>query len=153
MISLLPFDPDDAPSWAAMLARMDPWARLGFSAQSLARYLACPDPALQIMVARDDKDGPAGIIGLRNPWLRGPYIETLAVLTPFQGGGVGTRLIKWAVGESRCNLWVCVSAFNDKAQGFYRSQGFVPVGTMPDLVAEGFDEILMRRRLPPSGEE
>jgi hypothetical protein len=43
------------------------------------------------------------------------------------------------------NLWVCASSFNVRALRFYSRHGFAPTATLPGLVAEGFDEILLRK--------
>ncbi|HSV29922.1 MAG TPA: GNAT family N-acetyltransferase [Candidatus Omnitrophota bacterium] len=133
---------------AAQLAAMDPWLTLGFGAEALARYLGRDDPALRRMVL--ERDGlPAGLLALRAPWLRGPYVELLAVLPGHQGGGLGRAMVEWAAAQAAGahNLWACVSSFNVAARDFYRKAGFTEVSPLPDLVADGFDEILLRRRL------
>ena len=54
------------------------------------------------------------------------------------GRGLGAR-----------NLWVCASSFNDGALRFYQRHGFRPAATLPGLVADGYDEILLRKFLMP----
>ncbi len=133
---------------AEALASMEPWRTLGYSAAGLAGYLAREDAALTRMVA--EKGGaPSAVIAVRQPWLRGPYIEVLAVLPPAQGAGLGARLVNWAAERGGGNLWACVSAFNQPARDFYARLGFAEVAPLPGLVAEGFEEILLRRRLVP----
>jgi ribosomal protein S18 acetylase RimI-like enzyme len=90
------------------------------------------------------------LLVLRSPWLRGPYIEVLAVLPQAQGGGAGRALVAWAAAQGGGNLWACVSAFNHGARAFYARSGFVEVTALADLVADGHDEILLRRRLAPA---
>jgi GNAT superfamily N-acetyltransferase len=140
-----PLEDADTPALAEALAAMDPWARLGFSAKGLAAYLTRPDPALRRMVLLRDGQ-PAGVVALRAPWLRGPFIELLAILPGHQGAGLGRAAIQWAVEQAGGNLWVTVSAFNESARAFYAATGFQEVASLPDLVAEGFEEVLMRRR-------
>ncbi|MGE5515419.1 MAG: GNAT family N-acetyltransferase [Bacteroidota bacterium] len=148
-MSLRPLCPADIAVLAPTLAAMDPWRTLGFTAIGLAAYLGRDDGALHRVVA--ERDGrPVAVLALRRPWLRGPYIELLAVLPDAQGGGTGRRLVEWAASQGGGNLWACVSAFNEAARAFYARAGFVEVTALPDLVADGADEILLRRRLDPT---
>lgn len=139
----------EVPALAAALAAMEPWSSLGYGPDGLARYLGRDDPAARRMVA-ERQGRPAGLLVLRSPWLRGPYVELLAVLPEAQGGGLGRLLLDWAAGQGGDNLWACVSAFNAAARAFYARAGFVEVAPLPDLVAAGQDEILLRRRLAPN---
>lgn len=82
-----PLIPSDIAVFAPALAAMDPWRRLGFTASGLAAYLGREDPALTRMVMAQDGVAVA-VLALRNPWLRGPSIELLAVLPAGQGGGI-----------------------------------------------------------------
>lgn len=143
-----PLTAAEIPALAAALAGLEPWLTLGFSAAGLTGYLGRQDPALSRMVAEQD-GAVAGILALRAPWLRGPYVELLAVLPHRQGGGIGTALLDWAAAQSGGNLWACVSGFNTPARAFYAKAGFIEVAPLPDLVADGFDEILLRRRPGP----
>lgn len=136
----------EIPALAEALAQLDPWRRLGFSAAGLAAYLGRADAALIRVVA--ERDGvPAALLALRKPWLRGPYIELLAVLPAAQGAGLGRTLVEWAAAQGGGNLWACVSDFNAPARAFYARQGFTEVAPLPDLVAAGEGEILLRRML------
>ncbi|HTH17314.1 MAG TPA: GNAT family N-acetyltransferase [Magnetospirillum sp.] len=134
------------PALAEMLAGMDPWHRLGFTAAGLAAYLGREDAALT-RVGIEQDGAPAAVLCLRRPWLRGPYIELLAVLPAAQGLGLGRQLVEWAAAQGGGNLWACVSSFNASARAFYGRAGFVEVAPLPGLVAEGMEEILLRRRL------
>lgn len=135
------------PALAAALAAMDPWRALGYTATGLAAYLGREDAALTRVVI--EQDGVAiAVLALRKPWLRGPYIELLAVLPQGQGSGLGRQLVEWAAAQGGGNLWACVSAFNHPARAFYDRAGFAEVAALPGLVAEGSDEILLRRRAP-----
>ncbi len=144
-----PLDRADIPPLALALAGLDPWRRLGFSADGLAAYLGREDGALIRVVA--ERDGaPVALLALRKPWLRGPYIELLAVLPVAQGTGLGRILVEWAAAQGGGNLWACVSDFNAPARAFYARQGFAEVAPLPDLVAEGMGEILLRRVVRPT---
>jgi ribosomal protein S18 acetylase RimI-like enzyme len=138
-----------AQAVAEMLAASDPWATLQVSASALAAYLMRDDPALRryvISVAGE----VAGIICVRHPWLRGPYVELLGLSPGVRGKGTGRQVMAWAESEARQgakNLWVVASAFNHRALAFYESLGFHRIATLPDLVSPGQDEILLRKPL------
>jgi diamine N-acetyltransferase len=131
------------------LATMDPWLSLGYSADGLFRYLLRPDPALYRFVIFV---GPtiSGLVSVRYPWLRGPYLELLAVLDEHKRRGIGREIISWI--QMQCprtapNIWTLTSSFNAGARSFYRSLGFSEMVTLPDLISSGFDEILLRKML------
>ncbi|MFM8330589.1 MAG: GNAT family N-acetyltransferase [Candidatus Methylumidiphilus sp.] len=159
------FDPDSfrhaghqlrpmTTAWAeplgARLAAIDPWLKLGYSAATLARYLAADTPQ-RLALAVLDGDRPAACLTIRPDWLRGPLLELLAVLPDSQGIGLGQALIDWLVLETRqqsqYNLWTIGSAFNESALAFYRRQGFEQVGTLPGLIMAAESEVLLRLRI------
>jgi ribosomal protein S18 acetylase RimI-like enzyme len=151
--SLEPLDAAAALSLAEAVARIDPWARLGIGADRLAAGLTAEDPHVcrrRIRLPGAD----AGLVVVRHPWLFGPYLNLLAVLPPCQGLGIGAAVLAWMEAEvagRSGNLWVCVSAFNAPARAFYERCGFRSVGEIADLVAPGFSEVLMRKRLDAGG--
>ena len=136
---------------AARLAAMEPWSRLGYRAEGLLVLLSSHQPDRQSFLIQRGGH-PAGVLVLRDPWWRGIYIELFAVYPEAQQQGVGRAaldLIEARRRPGRDNLWLLVSGFNSAAQAFYRRQGFEFVGHLPDLLASGEDEILMRKRLRP----
>jgi GNAT superfamily N-acetyltransferase len=130
------------------MSAIDPWRRLGYPADRLARYLTTDSAAL-VRYRVDAGGGLAGALAVRWPWLHGPYLELLVVLPEAQGRGLGSALLGWLAAQaaSSRNLWVAVSAFNADARRFYARHGFVEIGVVPGLVRDGFDEILLRKRL------
>ena len=142
------------PAWAAELgdglAQIDPWQRLGYSAQALTRYLGGLGQGRHAIVVLSG-DAPAACLTVRPNWLRGPLLELLAVLPAFQGCGLGKQLIAWLVEqtlrEKHGNLWTISSEFNTTAQAFYRREGFELAGTLPDLICPSETEVLLRLRL------
>lgn len=137
----------EARRLAGLLAGMDPWHRLGIGESALSGYLLRPDPALRRYAVRVGGQ-LAGLICVRFPWLRGPFIELLGLGETFQGRGLGTRLLGWAEAEARReskNLWVSASAFNAGARRFYRRHGFAEVAELEGLVSPGQAEILFRK--------
>lgn len=141
--------PEDAALAGHVLARMDPWLALGYSNAVLERYLLRHDPGLhRYLVCADNS--VIGVLAVRYPWLRGPYIEVIALDSQHQGRGLGRALIDWvehqAIAEA-ANLWVVVSAFNAPALRFYRRNGFQEIGLLTDLIVTGQDERLLRKPL------
>jgi GNAT superfamily N-acetyltransferase len=151
---LEPLDLAASRRLAEAVAAIDPWARLGTGSERMLTGLTVEDPHVcrrRIVVDGED----AGLVVVRYPWLFGPYLNLLAVLPAYQRGGLGAAVIAWmeaeVAGYSR-NLWLCASSFNAAALAFYAAQGFARVGDLPDLVAPGFAEVLMRKRLDaPAG--
>jgi diamine N-acetyltransferase len=144
-----PLSPEAAQAVAEMLAASEPWLTLRFSAAALAKYLTREDPALhRYLIAVEDR--PAGVICVRHPWLRGPYIELLGLFPEQRGKGLGHRVLAWAEAEARReakNLWVVASSFNRQALNFYQGLGFYPIGPIQGLVSPEYDEILLRKPL------
>ena len=143
-------EPADRQPLAEALAVLDPWASLGYGPTALESYLGRDDPALIRFVIERGDDDRAGILAVRYPWLRGPYIEMLAVFPAHQGLGLGRTVMAWTMAQAAMvapNLWVCVSAFNSAARAFYAAQGFIEVAPLDGLVAPGESELLLRRRL------
>jgi ribosomal protein S18 acetylase RimI-like enzyme len=88
----------------------------------------------------------AGIVCCRYPWLFGPFLELLALYPQFQGHGCGREILDWLEEPAAfTNLWTTVSSFNLRALNFYIKFGFVEIGSLPNLVRPGFDEILLRK--------
>ena len=92
---------------------------------------------------------PAGAVSVRYPWLKGPYLELLAILPAYQAASHRQRHSHWfereAIRLAARNLFVCTSSFNTRALGFYGRHGFRLAATLHGLVAEGYDEILLRK--------
>ena len=133
----------------ARLAAMDPWKRLGYGAEPLGRYLAAADPSLKRFAVQHQQETVA-VACIRFPWLRGPYLELLAVFPGNQGQGVGQAILAWFEEQARPsakNLWTMTSEFNHPARRFYQAAGFVEIAPVADLVADGCTEILLRKTL------
>jgi GNAT superfamily N-acetyltransferase len=138
---------EDAHSLAAMLVRLDPWRTLGYTADGLARYFGRDDPGLHRYRIVADGD-TVGVVCVRHPWLRGAYIELIGLGLSGRGRGLGGDIVAWIENETRApNLWALVSSFNEPARRFYARQGFVEIAPLADLVAEGYQEILLRKPL------
>lgn len=142
----------DAAPLATRLAAMDPWKRLGYGAEPLGRYLAAVDPSLKRFAVQHEQKTIA-VACIRYPWLRGPYLELLAVFPGNQGQGVGQAILAWFEDQARPsakNLWTMTSEFNHPARRFYQAAGFIEIAPVADLVADGCNEILLRKTLVQS---
>lgn len=141
----------DAGTLAARLAELDPWARTGRTAAAFLAAMSTPMPGTHRFAI--DLDGRlAGCLVLRHPFMRGPYVETIAVFPEAQRRGVARTVIEWIAAEAAAtapNIWLCVTEWNAPARAFYAALGFVEVGPLPDLAAPGVGEIFLRRVLGP----
>ncbi len=149
-IALRGLPPGEAERVAEIFCSIDPWARLGFSSVTLARYLSANErgaPRYAIMAGHE----VAGVICIRLNWLRGPYLQFLGILPDYQRNQLGSSVLTWLAQEAKRhrepNVWVCTSLFNSDALKFYQRHGFERAAELSDLVAPGESEILLRRRL------
>ena len=134
---------------ALAFAPLDPWNRLGQSAQTIEGVLKERRRGAASYLIRVDQS-PAGAVVVHAPWLLGVYLKFLAVLPDYQGTGVGAAALRWLEQEAEGafgNLWVCASAFNTGGAAFYEANGFARVAVLEDLIVEGEDEILLRKRI------
>ena len=150
-VALVPVDPVIADALAARIVALDPWASLGLSAAAMAERITRPWAATHRFVVEVD-GAAAGYVSVRWPFMRGPYLETIAVFPEAQRRGLARAVIEWMGREAppgEVDLWLCVSDWNAPARAAYRALGFVEIGPIADLVAPGRTEIFMRRRLAP----
>lgn len=148
-VVLRPIGDDIAGPLAAAITSIDPWKRMSYRPEAMATYLGAREPgACRRAILHDDQT--VGAVSIRYPWLRGPYLELLALLPGSQGLGIGAAVLDWMAAEvaGRANsLWVCTSTFNARALSFYERNGFARVGDLDGLVGPGYTEILLRRKL------
>jgi ribosomal protein S18 acetylase RimI-like enzyme len=134
---------DEANAIAAMMVTIDPWKTLGYAAGSLARGMTREDASLARYAIE-----PLGYVAIRYPWLRGSYLETIAIDPAHQGRGIGAAVLDWWERTSRAvapNLWLLVSEFNAPARRFYARHGFVEIAPLTNLVKPGVAEVLLRK--------
>ena len=150
-VRLLPLERGSCASLAAAIVAMEPWSVMSYPADTLAAFLANPDCGASRYVV-NVAGLEAGVLSVRHPWLKGPYLELLALLPQAQNRGIGSSIMAWfesaALKHRARNLWVCASSVNARALRFYERHGFITAATLPDLVVEGYNEILLRKFLP-----
>lgn len=145
---------DDVETIAERIAALDPWASMGRPAASFVAYMTRPMAAtFRFAVRRDGR--PVGFLSLRHPFMRGPYIETVALFPEAQRNGIGRAIVDWIgreVAGEASNIWLCVTEWNTAARAAYAAMGFVEVGPIADVALVGQTEIFLRKVLgPPLG--
>ncbi len=145
-----PMTQADAAPLAQAVAALEPWRTYAYPAEKLAAYLTRSEPGAPRFILRREGE-IAGGIGLRLNWMRGPYIQFLAVLPRFQCQGLGSAVIAWVEAQARAgderNLWIAASEINAHARRLYERLGFREIAKLDELVCEGRNEILYRKRL------
>ena len=140
----------DAGPLAEAVSALEPWRTYAYPADKLAGYLARHEPGAPRFVLHHEGK-LAGGMGLRLNWMRGPYVQFLAVLPPFQCQGLGSALLAWVEAQAHAggerNLWIAASEINAHARRLYERLGFREVAKLDDLVCDGRAEILYRKRL------
>jgi ribosomal protein S18 acetylase RimI-like enzyme len=115
------------------------------------------DPAYAVMVV-EDGHAAVGYIKLGPPRL--PFtpphgaieLRQFYLLQPWQGGGMGPKMMEWALAEARDRgmqeMYLSVFVDNERARRFYAKYGFEDVGRYAFMVGDHEDtDIVMRRAL------
>ncbi|MEJ0091124.1 MAG: GNAT family N-acetyltransferase [Limisphaerales bacterium] len=134
---------------AGFMAASDPWLTLGFTAEQAFQRLT--DPAREVHVATVDQQS-VGVLILHLAGLLNGYIQILAVHPDWRGRGLGTQIMRFAeerIFRQSPNVFLCVSAFNHRAQKFYERLGYRHIGELPDFLVQGHAEIILRKTCGP----
>jgi ribosomal protein S18 acetylase RimI-like enzyme len=138
-----------ARAQAAWIVALEPWRGLGYRAAPLGRWLGRMARDHEVWVARAGARAPAAAIAVvQDGFLLGGFVGLLAVRPEASGAGLGSRLMEHVAARvlgRRRWLYVSCDGRNRGALRFYRRLGFGRVGRLPDLVAPGRVEILLRR--------
>lgn len=149
-VSLAPMTLDAAMALGAAFSQIDPWVRYPFPKPALGAHLGAIEPGAP---RYEVSAGAAscGAVGLRLNWFSGPYLQFLGILPGFQGQGLGSIVLSWLDAAARAqgarNVWVAASDFNARAIRLYERHGFKRVAVIENLVADGRDEVLMRKKI------
>lgn len=138
---------DEARACAAMMAATDPWITLGRDYEACLRIVR-DDSRERYVAIIDGEVAGLTVINLRGALVG--YIHVVCVDAKHRGRGIGAALVGFA--EQRVfrdfpNLFLCVSSFNTGARRLYERLGFDTIGTIPNYVKDGYDEILMRKTI------
>ena len=136
---------EDADACARMMSSTEPWISLGFGYEGCRARMR--DPAKEISGAWMDR-ALAGflILDMRGPFAG--YIQTVCVAAALRDRGIGSALVRAAeerVLRDSPTVFLCVSTTNDRARALYERLGYVRVGELPDYLARGHTEVLMRK--------
>jgi ribosomal protein S18 acetylase RimI-like enzyme len=145
-------DLDRTEQCGRLMISSEPWITLQRTLDGALESLRDPGKELHGVLRGDDLVGFV-LLDMRGP-LAG-YIQSICVRPDQRGRGVGAALIAWVeqrVHRESPNLFLFVSSFNDAARRFYERLGFVAVGSVPEFIVRGSDEILMRKTLGPLAE-
>jgi ribosomal protein S18 acetylase RimI-like enzyme len=149
-LALTRLSAEEGERFGALFATIDPWAAYGYAPATLSAFLSAAEPGaprLRLSVGPDT----AGAAVIRPGWLRGPYLQFLAVIPAMQGRGIGGALLQLMEREARMagerNLWVAASEINDGAMRLYERYGFKRIARLDDLAWDGRAEILFRKKL------
>jgi ribosomal protein S18 acetylase RimI-like enzyme len=139
---------------------MEPWRSLGYEVERLGAWLERATATHRVLVAEEgegagagagERPGEATIQGLvvvQPGVLLGDFVALLVVREAAAGRGIGRALMAAVEEETfatRRWLYVSHDGKNRAAASLYKSLGFVRVGRLPDLVAAGRTEILLRK--------
>lgn len=132
---------------ADMMAATDPWITLGMDK---TRCLTAFDGPCKEVYSLWYDGQLAGFVVLQLCGTFRGYIQTLLVAEAFRGRGLAVELLNFCEAHIRqisSNMFLCVSSFNQRARAIYQTFGFREVGVLTDFLKEGFDEVLMWKRL------
>jgi len=143
------FDEKILDRCAVMMSQSDPWI-------TLKRGLAACREAMrgeykEVYVCMEDEQ-PGGFIVLQMAGVFKGYIQSICVLPEMRGSGLGTALIEFAerrVFSISPNVFMLVSAFNERAFHLYTRLGYEKIGTLENFVVHGYDEFLLRKTIGP----
>ena len=143
---------DEAHECAELMTSSEPWVTLRRNyADSIAML---NDPVREVYVGVVE-DEIVGFMILRMDGAFVGYIQTVAVMPPWRGRGIGTELIQYA--EARIfretpNVFINASSFNPGAQRLYERLGYEVVGELRDYIVAGHSEVLLRKTTGPLAE-
>jgi ribosomal-protein-alanine N-acetyltransferase len=145
-----PFQSTTDAEWAArIMAESEPWVTLGTGYERSLKLLS--NDARERYLAKVSGE-PAGFLVISMQGAFVGYIQLVGVASTFRGQGVGKSLIGFAeqrIFRETPNVFICVSAFNKDAQGFYAKLGYRRIGELKDFIIPGHSEFLLRKTIGP----
>jgi ribosomal protein S18 acetylase RimI-like enzyme len=139
----------EAEACARMMAGTEPWITLRRDYEACLRVML--DETRERYVAyRGDLLVGLLVLNLKGAFVG--YIQTVCAAPEARGTGVGTALVAFAeerIFREHRNAFICVSDFNPGARRLYERLGYRLVGELPDYVAAGHSELLLRKTRGP----
>jgi|SRR6267154_127409 len=132
---------------ALLMSQSEPWITLNRELEHCKE--AMRGDYKEVYVATED-GRLYGFIVLQMAGVFKGYIQSIFVTPEARGAGLGSALIQFA--EERIfsvspNVFMLVSAFNDRAAQLYLRLGYEKIGTLRNFVIEGYDELLLRKTI------
>src|SRR5712692_8822445 len=146
------YKPDDFAAVVRLLADLDPWKRLNYTASDWERLFERSMQEREAFVI-EAGGGVVGVGVLRQRFLFGDYLELFAIAVSAQGRGYGRALLahlESVVFQRAKNLFVCSSDFNHQPRRFYERNGYQEIGPILHLLIPGSSEILLRKTTGPA---
>ncbi|MEN8123719.1 MAG: GNAT family N-acetyltransferase [Bacteroidota bacterium] len=134
---------------AKIMSSSDPWITLGISQKAILNNL---NDTLNETYAVFIENIIVGTFVLQTKGAFTGYLKSIALKKEWRGKNLGEKMMNYIedhLFSMSQNVFLCVSSFNNKAQIFYQKLGYEKVGTLTDYIAEGYDEILMRKTKGP----
>lgn len=132
---------------AKMMSQSEPWI-------TLQRNLEICQQAMhgnyKEVYVTQRKDQLLGFIVLQMAGVFKGYIQSICVSPEARKSGLGTALIQFAekrIFSESPNVFMLVSAFNERAAQLYFRLGFEKIGTLKNFVVDGYDELLLRKTI------
>lgn len=131
---------------ARIMAATDPWITLGKTFEDCLGSLRGEGKEVYSLI--EETGETVGVVVLQMTGTFRGYLQSICIDARARGKGYGHQAIAFC--ERRIfsvspNFFLCVSSFNLQAQKLYFSLGFEQVGLLKNLVAEGYDELLLRK--------
>jgi [ribosomal protein S18]-alanine N-acetyltransferase len=139
-------EPGQIQAAARMMTETDPWITLGISYEDCLKAFEGPCKEIYILTAEGQQ--MVGFVILQVCGSFKGYIQTLCVDPLYRGRGLGTELLRFCekhILKFSPNIFICVSAFNQRALELYLDFGFKQVGELENFVKEGYTEFLLRK--------
>jgi len=141
------FDEKMRDRCAVMMSQSDPWITLNRGLEACQE--AMRGEYKEVYICREGEQ-LCGFIVLQMAGVFKGYIQSICVSPEMRDSGLGSALIQFA--EERIfsispNVFMLVSAFNEKAFRLYARLGYEKIGTLKNFVIDGYDEILLRKTI------
>jgi ribosomal protein S18 acetylase RimI-like enzyme len=135
----------DRCAW--MMSQSEPWITLKRDLEGCKEAMRGDYKEVYVCI---DGEKLLGFIVLQMAGVFKGYIQSICVSPDIRSSGLGTELIRYA--EERIfsispNVFMLVSAFNEKAASLYFKLGYEKIGTLKNFVVYGLDEFLLRKTI------
>ena len=137
----------DRCAW--MMSQSEPWITLKRDGQGCKEAMHGDYKEVYVCI---EGEKLLGFIVLQMAGVFKGYIQSICVSPEMRSSGLGTVLVQLA--EERIfsispNVFMLVSAFNEKADKLYFKLGYEKIGTLKNFVLDGYDEFLIRKTIGP----